>query len=120
MQNQDLVATRLGKDNLLQSSLERKSKKKQKRSGKSGSHQLDTQNFEAVSEAFKQQLDKFVEHVDSMSRRERKRLQLRHSNQKENFKELMESKFISSLAQPGEPVGVIAAQSVGEPSTQMT
>ena len=33
---------------------------------------------------------------------------------------LMKQKYISSLAQPGEPVGVIAAQSVGEPSTQMT
>ncbi|CAN8279787.1 unnamed protein product [Cochlearia groenlandica] len=33
---------------------------------------------------------------------------------------LVKSKFFSSLAQPGEPVGVLAAQSVGEPSTQMT
>ncbi|KAK1366221.1 DNA-directed RNA polymerase subunit [Heracleum sosnowskyi] len=33
---------------------------------------------------------------------------------------LMKQKYLSSLAQPGEPVGVIAAQSVGEPSTQMT
>ncbi|KAL5707886.1 DNA-directed RNA polymerase [Ranunculus cassubicifolius] len=34
--------------------------------------------------------------------------------------DLMMLKYLSSLAQPGEPVGVIAAQSVGEPSTQMT
>eukprot|EP00891_Asterochloris_glomerata_P002926 jgi/Astpho2/2926/e_gw1.00050.63.1_t len=33
---------------------------------------------------------------------------------------LMELKYMSSLANPGEAVGVIAAQSVGEPSTQMT
>ncbi|KAK9170052.1 hypothetical protein Syun_002192 [Stephania yunnanensis] len=33
---------------------------------------------------------------------------------------LMELKYLSSLAEPGEPVGVIAAQSIGEPSTQMT
>ncbi|ONK70130.1 uncharacterized protein A4U43_C05F30570 [Asparagus officinalis] len=33
---------------------------------------------------------------------------------------LMKLKYMSSLAAPGEPVGVIAAQSVGEPSTQMT
>lgn len=40
-----------------------------------------------------------------------------------NHKEFMRSveyKYFSSLAQPGEPVGVVAAQSVGEPSTQMT
>ncbi|CAN0879911.1 DNA-directed RNA polymerase I subunit 1 [Linum grandiflorum] len=33
---------------------------------------------------------------------------------------LMKLKYLKSLAQPGEPVGVLAAQSVGEPSTQMT
>ena len=32
----------------------------------------------------------------------------------------MELKYMRSLAAPGEAVGVIAAQSVGEPSTQMT
>lgn len=32
----------------------------------------------------------------------------------------MQLKFMSALAAPGEAVGVIAAQSVGEPSTQMT
>ncbi|KAK5842828.1 DNA-directed RNA polymerase I subunit 1 [Gossypium arboreum] len=37
-----------------------------------------------------------------------------------NFLKLLKLKFLSSLAQPGEPVGVLAAQSVGEPSTQMT
>ncbi|GAB2221563.1 hypothetical protein Drorol1_Dr00012747 [Drosera rotundifolia] len=37
-----------------------------------------------------------------------------------NFSEIVKSKYFLSLAQPGEPVGVIAAQSVGEPSTQMT
>ena len=41
------------------------------------------------------------------------------SNQRD-FMKLMEHKYLSSLAQPGEPVGVLAAQSVGEPSTQMT
>ncbi|KAK4790310.1 hypothetical protein SAY86_017614 [Trapa natans] len=36
------------------------------------------------------------------------------------FMRSVEYKYFSSLAQPGEPVGVVAAQSVGEPSTQMT
>ena len=38
----------------------------------------------------------------------------------EGFQRLMELKFMRSLAAPGEAVGVLAAQSVGEPSTQMT
>ncbi|XP_037491257.1 DNA-directed RNA polymerase I subunit 1-like [Jatropha curcas] len=38
----------------------------------------------------------------------------------EDLYNLMKQKFLLSLAQPGEPVGVLAAQSVGEPSTQMT
>lgn len=38
----------------------------------------------------------------------------------EELLKLVKSKFFASLAQPGEPVGVLAAQSVGEPSTQMT
>ncbi|XP_052173227.1 DNA-directed RNA polymerase I subunit 1 isoform X2 [Diospyros lotus] len=38
----------------------------------------------------------------------------------EDLMKLVRQKYISSLAHAGEPVGVIAAQSVGEPSTQMT
>ncbi len=36
------------------------------------------------------------------------------------FRALMMVKYIYSLVDPGEAVGVLAAQSVGEPSTQMT
>ncbi|XP_057422605.1 DNA-directed RNA polymerase I subunit 1 isoform X2 [Lotus japonicus] len=49
---------------------------------------------------------------------------LKHRNscslKRADFLKLMEHKYISSLAQPGEPVGVLASQSVGEPATQMT
>lgn len=38
----------------------------------------------------------------------------------QGFLELVKQKYLSCLAEAGEPVGVIAAQSVGEPSTQMT
>ncbi len=38
----------------------------------------------------------------------------------EGFARLAELKFLRALAAPGEAVGVLAAQSVGEPSTQMT
>jgi DNA-directed RNA polymerase I subunit RPA1 len=39
---------------------------------------------------------------------------------REGFTRLMELKFLRALAAPGEAVGVLAAQSIGEPSTQMT
>ncbi|QQP32529.1 DNA-directed RNA polymerase subunit, partial [Caligus rogercresseyi] len=38
----------------------------------------------------------------------------------EAFKEMMYGKYMKSMVDPGEPVGVIAGQSIGEPSTQMT
>ena len=38
----------------------------------------------------------------------------------QGFSRLMDLKFLQGLAAPGEAVGVLAAQSVGEPSTQMT
>jgi DNA-directed RNA polymerase I subunit RPA1 len=39
---------------------------------------------------------------------------------KEKFKEVLNAKYLASMAAPGEPVGLLAAQSIGEPSTQMT
>jgi DNA-directed RNA polymerase I subunit RPA1 len=39
---------------------------------------------------------------------------------KTEFETLMRLRFLDSLAVPGEAVGCVAAQSVGEPSTQMT
>lgn len=36
------------------------------------------------------------------------------------LRKLLKVKYISSLVHPGEAVGVVAAQSIGEPSTQMT
>ncbi|KAJ3020699.1 hypothetical protein HKX48_000363 [Thoreauomyces humboldtii] len=36
------------------------------------------------------------------------------------FKMLMNLKYMNSLVEPGEAVGLLAAQSIGEPSTQMT
>jgi DNA-directed RNA polymerase I subunit RPA1 len=38
----------------------------------------------------------------------------------ETFEALMQLKYLYSLVEPGESVGLLAAQSVGEPSTQMT
>ncbi|OVA11689.1 RNA polymerase Rpb1 [Macleaya cordata] len=55
--------------------------------------------------------------ISSLSKKQRASL---HIRKRKEFMKLMKLKYLSSLAQPGEPVGVIAAQSVGEPSTQMT
>lgn len=38
----------------------------------------------------------------------------------DDFKQLFYLKYMRSVAHPGENVGTIAAQSIGEPSTQMT
>ena len=39
---------------------------------------------------------------------------------KKNFEMMLDLKYLRSLVEPGEAVGVVAGQSVGEPSTQMT
>lgn len=39
---------------------------------------------------------------------------------KKKFKMIMYMKYHHSLVPPGEAVGLLAAQSIGEPSTQMT
>lgn len=39
---------------------------------------------------------------------------------KDRFVDVMNAKYLESMAAPGEPVGLLAAQSIGEPSTQMT
>lgn len=40
--------------------------------------------------------------------------------EKDNFLDILNAKILLSMAAPGEPVGLLAAQSIGEPSTQMT
>eukprot|EP01124_Arcella_intermedia_P012270 TRINITY_DN1860_c0_g1_i1.p1 TRINITY_DN1860_c0_g1~~TRINITY_DN1860_c0_g1_i1.p1 ORF type:complete len:1681 (-),score=261.51 TRINITY_DN1860_c0_g1_i1:48-4424(-) len=44
----------------------------------------------------------------------------KNSKAANEFRELIYMKYMFSLAQPGENVGVLAGQSIGEPSTQMT
>jgi len=39
---------------------------------------------------------------------------------KKNFEAMLDIKYLRSLVEPGEAVGVVAGQSIGEPSTQMT
>ena len=39
---------------------------------------------------------------------------------KKTFESMLDIKYLKSLVEPGEAVGVVAGQSIGEPSTQMT
>lgn len=43
-----------------------------------------------------------------------------YKSKNDNFEDILKLKAMQSLASPGEPVGLLAAQSIGEPSTQMT
>ncbi|KAH9297471.1 hypothetical protein KI387_029153, partial [Taxus chinensis] len=103
--NQKLVIQRLGKDQF--DELIRQSSNKEK-SLISDSYTND------LPEALRKKVQDFI---NNLSNEKKKSLNLEDQN---NFMNLMRLKYITSLAQPGEPVGVIAGQSIGEPSTQMT
>jgi len=75
----------------------------------------------SVSDKFEEKLDKFIESNDALfvSSKEAKANGGNGITAKK-FKALMQLKYMRSLINPGEAVGIIASQSVGEPSTQMT
>ncbi|XP_072969528.1 DNA-directed RNA polymerase I subunit 1 isoform X1 [Typha angustifolia] len=60
------------------------------------------------------------EKATSFARLPKEQQRCRHDIKRKDIIKLLNVKYLLSLAGPGEPVGVIAAQSVGEPSTQMT
>jgi DNA-directed RNA polymerase I subunit RPA1 len=66
----------------------------------------------SVSEKFESKLDDFIENNKSLFKSS-------DINDKK-FRVLMQLKYMRSLINPGESVGIIASQSIGEPSTQMT
>ncbi|CCH40549.1 DNA-directed RNA polymerase I subunit A1 [Wickerhamomyces ciferrii] len=66
----------------------------------------------SVSETFQNKLDSFIE--------ENPKLFTKSGLSESKFRALMQLKYMRSLINPGESVGIIAAQSIGEPSTQMT
>ncbi|BBN13954.1 DNA-directed RNA polymerase I subunit RPA1 [Marchantia polymorpha subsp. ruderalis] len=111
--NQSLVSRRLGKDEMQTE----RSKQKDTSSQSKETEVEEDMALGGVSPAFNQKVEDFLK---GLPKKELKRLNLRKSRQKDDFKFMMQLKFITSLAPPGEPVGVLAAQSVGEPSTQMT
>jgi DNA-directed RNA polymerase I subunit RPA1 len=67
----------------------------------------------SVSERYHSELEKYIAQDPDRLFKE-KQLSDKH------FKSLMYLRYYHNLVHPGEPVGVVAAQSLGEPSTQMT
>ncbi|XP_028798542.1 DNA-directed RNA polymerase I subunit 1 [Neltuma alba] len=78
-------------------------------------HEIDRSSpyINKLPDALKEKAENFICDISSKQR-------IFSSINRAEFLKLMEHKYVSSLAQPGEPVGVLASQSVGEPSTQMT
>ena len=68
----------------------------------------DLDNKFKVSDKFKKKENKNIEYDND------KRIS------RSKFKNIIFLKYLSSLIQPGESVGVLAAEAIGEPSTQMT
>ncbi|CDF90606.1 ZYBA0S07-04940g1_1 [Zygosaccharomyces bailii CLIB 213] len=69
--------------------------------------------FGSVSEKFQDKLEDFLESHT-------KQLKSHLNVNEKKFRALMQLKYMRSLVNPGEAVGIVASQSVGEPSTQMT
>ncbi|RSL91224.1 hypothetical protein CDV31_015520 [Fusarium ambrosium] len=78
----------------------------------------------ATSETFYQAMTSYLkENKDGLVRdkSDKKKLALsRVSLNRKNAEMLFAMKYLRSLVEPGEAVGIVAGQSVGEPSTQMT
>ncbi|KPM03307.1 DNA-directed RNA polymerase I subunit RPA1-like protein [Sarcoptes scabiei] len=67
-------------------------------------------NLGAISEELESDIKQFIDsNLKGASR-----------NSVEDFKQILNQCYIRSLCSPGEAVGLLAAQSIGEPSTQMT
>jgi DNA-directed RNA polymerase I subunit RPA1 len=65
------------------------------------------QDFGILSERLENIMDKYLSNHSSKIN-------------KSDLRDLLTIKSIKSICQPGEPVGILAAQAIGEPSTQMT
>jgi DNA-directed RNA polymerase I subunit RPA1 len=93
-------------------SIDETSVKKYRKKNKDGivlEHFSPSKCIGATSESFQDALDAFLKTTDILPEK-----------MKRNFKTLMNLKYMNSLIDPGEHVGLLAAQSIGEPSTQMT
>ncbi|CAI5756906.1 unnamed protein product [Candida verbasci] len=74
----------------------------------------------SVSEKFNEKLNNFIEQNPSKFAESNKEAKLTGKLTEKKFRALMQLKYMRSIINPGESVGIIASQSIGEPSTQMT
>ncbi|KAJ5682591.1 DNA-directed RNA polymerase I subunit [Penicillium macrosclerotiorum] len=73
----------------------------------------------STSEAFAHELKKYEDaNPDKLFKDKKKNIEGKLT--KKTFDALMNMKYLKSIIDPGEAVGIMAGQSVGEPSTQMT
>ncbi|OQD78344.1 hypothetical protein PENDEC_c001G02119 [Penicillium decumbens] len=76
-------------------------------------------NLGSTSESFAQDLKKYTDsNPDKLFKDKKKNIEGMVT--KKTFDALMNMKYMKSIIDPGEAVGIMAGQSVGEPSTQMT
>ncbi|XP_077464970.1 DNA-directed RNA polymerase I subunit RPA1 [Stigmatopora argus] len=68
-------------------------------------------SFGSVSESFHDMTEKYLANRDT---------ECQHGLDNDRLRQLLHYKWQRSLCDPGEAVGLLAAQSIGEPSTQMT
>ncbi|XP_047128509.1 DNA-directed RNA polymerase I subunit RPA1 isoform X1 [Hydra vulgaris] len=75
--------------------------------------------FGSVSEKFRDELDEYIRlNPDSILSDNNEENERKISP--ETFRPFMYAKYLRSVVHPGEAVGLLASQSIGEPSTQMT
>lgn len=73
-------------------------------------------HFASVSETFEKKIDDYSQEWAAQAEKSHNRSEL----SLDRLRTLLQLKWQSSLCDPGEAVGLLAAQSIGEPSTQMT
>ncbi|KAL9617093.1 MAG: hypothetical protein Q9160_008083 [Pyrenula sp. 1 TL-2023] len=83
------------------------------------SHYVPGTNLGSTSESFAIGVTRYAEENPDGLIKDKKR-KIDGLVSKKTFKGIMDMKYLRSLIDPGEAVGIVAAQSVGEPSTQMT
>ncbi|PWY66439.1 beta and beta-prime subunits of DNA dependent RNA-polymerase [Aspergillus heteromorphus CBS 117.55] len=76
-------------------------------------------NLGSISEQFSQALKKYEDTNPDKLLKDKKK-DIKGVVSKKVFNTLMNMKYMKSIVDPGEAVGIVAGQSIGEPSTQMT
>lgn len=74
----------------------------------------------SVSEVFEEKLENYIQNNKSFFISKKDAKAGLPGVQEKTFRALMQLKYMQSIVDPGEAVGIIASESIGEPSTQMT